>query len=423
MKEIELKPTPLKGSIKVPPSKSLGHRAIIAAALAKGSSIINNIVSSEDISATIDAVRALGAKVNIDENKAYIKGTDFREIISNTIDCRESGSTLRFLIPLGLLANKAIKYVGSGNLGSRPLDPYIEIFKEQSIQYNSTKLPFTLEGKLKPDEYQLKGNISSQFFTGLMFALPLLEESSDIYVSGPLESKAYIDLTIDSLKAFGVNIENHDYKHFHIEGHQSYKPIEYSVEGDYSQAAFWLAAGLLGEQIQCTNLSSDSKQADRAFIDILRSSGAQIDITERTVTAKKSVLRAFEADVSQYPDIAPILAVVAAVTDGTTRITGAARLKIKECDRLKAISSELNKIGAEIVEGDDFLIIKGKTNLTGGVVETWGDHRIAMALSIASIKCNAPLIIKNSGVVSKSYPHFFKDFAELGGIINERSLG
>lgn len=423
MKSVEIIPTPLKGSIDMPPSKSFCHRAIIAAALAKGHSTINNIVHSEDILATIDAVQAFGAVVSLEENKAFIKGTDFSRISSNTIDCRESGSTLRFTIPLGLLTNEPIKYIGSGNLSSRPIDPYINIFKEQGIEYSATKLPITIKGMLKPGEYELNGNISSQFITGLMFALPMLNDDSLIRVTTPLESKTYIDLTIDTLKSFGINIENENHKSFYIEGKQCYTPTEYSVEGDYSQAAFWIAAGLLGDSVKCLNLNPSSKQADKAFIDILYNAGAKIEISKDSVTAIKSTLRAFEADVSQYPDIAPILAVMAAVSDGTSRITGASRLRIKECDRLKAISTELNKLGAKVFEGEDSLVINGVETLDGGMVDSWGDHRIAMALSIASIKCTTPLIIRNSSVVAKSYPVFFKDFAKLGGILNERSLG
>lgn len=423
MKSVEIIPTSLKGSINIPPSKSICHRAIIAAALAKGSSVINNLVLSDDILATINAVQALGANVTINQGKAYVDGTDFSRTSNKAIDCKESGSTLRFIMPLGLLTGNSIEFVGSGNLGSRPLEPYIDIFNEQGIEYSGTKLPMTVKGKLKPGSFGLRGDISSQFITGLMFALPTLQGDSVINVTTSLESKAYIDLTIDTLKSFGIRIENDNYKCFHIKGRQSYIPAQYAVEGDYSQAAFWVAAGILGSHVACTGLGPYSKQADKAFIDIMNDCGAEIHTADNSVITERSRLKAFNADVSQCPDIAPILAVVAAVAEGTSRISGAYRLRLKECDRLKAIATELGKLGAGILEGEDYLVINGKNSLCGGVVDSWGDHRIAMALSVASIRCTSPLIINNSSVISKSYPDFFKDFASLGGIVNERSLG
>jgi len=423
MREIKIIPTSLNGAIDIPSSKSLCHRAIIASALAEGTSIINNIILSEDILATINAVQALGAKVTIDKDKAIVTGTSFQNIQNSTIDCKESGSTLRFIIPLGLLAGCEIRYIGSGNLCNRPLDPYIEIFKEQGIKFSSPKLSMNIEGELKHGDFVLKGSISSQFITGLMFALPMLQGNSTIYIIDALESKAYIDLTLDTLKNFGIHIENNNYRSFFIKGFQHYKAISYTVEGDYSQAAFWIAAGLLGQEVICNSLSNDSKQSDKAFIDIMIKCGGQIKINKSSITASKSQLNAFDADVSQYPDIAPILAVVAALSNGTSHITGASRLRIKECDRLMAISTELNKLGAEVYENEDNLVIVGKEWLKGGEVDSWGDHRIAMALSIASLRCTNPITINNSSVVSKSYPGFFKDFIKLGGIINERSLG
>lgn len=423
MREVNIIPAPLKGSIDIPASKSLCHRAIIAAAMAKGTSIINNIVLSEDILATINAVQVLGAKVTLFQGKAIITGTSFQGIQNSTIDCKESGSTLRFIIPLGLLTGSEISYIGSGNLCNRPLDPYIEIFKEQEIKFSSQKLPMNIKGELKHGAFKLKGNISSQFITGLMFALPTLQGDSTIHILGDLESKAYIDLTLDSLNSFGIHIDNNNYKSFFIKGRQSYKATPYTVEGDYSQAAFWIAAGLLGQKVACSSISNDSKQGDKAFIDIMIGCGGQINLSNGSITASKSQLNAFDADVSQYPDIAPILAVVAALSHGTSHITGASRLRLKECDRLMAISTELNKLGAEVYENEDNLVIIGKQYLKGGEVDSWGDHRIAMALSIASQKCTNPITIKNSAVVSKSYPGFFEDFIKLGGIINERSMG
>jgi 3-phosphoshikimate 1-carboxyvinyltransferase len=423
MKDIKILPGLLKGDIKIPPSKSLCHRAIIAAALAQGQSIISNVVLSEDILATIGGVRALGAIVTINQDQLIIEGCRLESSQNCIIDCNESGSTLRFLMPISLLSNNAVSFVGRGNLSSRPLEPYIEIFKEQDIFYSDTSLPMTIKGCLNPGIFKLKGSISSQFITGLMFALPLLEEDSTVLITEPLESKSYIDLTIDVLNSFGISIINNNYKSFFIKGKQEYRNTLYTVEGDYSQAAFWLAAGALGGDVSCTGLSQNSKQGDRAILQLLKTAGACIEISDSHIKAEPLALQAFEIDISQCPDIAPILAVIAALSEGTSKITGAARLRIKECDRLKAITTELNKLGAQVFEEKDSLTITGMRRLRGGDVTSWGDHRIAMALAIAAIKCEEPVMIHNSNAVDKSYPNFFDDYKMLGGILLERNMG
>lgn len=423
MKSIRIIPRSLSGQIVVPPSKSLCHRAIIAAALAKGTSRIENVTLSEDIKATIEGVQALGARVSFENNCLTISGDILESKAPAVLNCRESGSTLRFLIPVALIKERNISFTGSGSLGARPLTPYMQIFQQKEIYCSSSALPFELRGSLTPGDYSLNGDISSQFISGLMFALPLLEGDSHIRIDGALESKSYIDLTIDVLNRFGISIENESYQDFYIRGNQRYTAVGYTVEGDYSQAAFWIAAGLMGDTIHCKNLSLQSKQGDRAFLDILRSAGAKLTMSGDSISVCKSMLQPFTADVSQCPDIAPILAVVAALTPGVSEITGAARLRIKESDRLKAIATELNKLGAEVHEEESSLTIVGKPCIAGGEANSWGDHRIAMALAIASIKCTNPVVIRNSTAVSKSYPDFFKDFVMLGGKIDEWDLG
>jgi len=276
---------------------------------------------------------------------------------------------------------------------------------------------------LKPGTFKLDGNVSSQFVTGLMVALPLLSADSIISMSSALESRAYIDLTLEVLESFGISIENDDYKQFIIKGNQSYKPTQIAVEGDYSQAAFWLAAGALSGDITCLGLKHNSRQGDKAIAEILQNSGARLKRDNHSINTESSFLHAFEVDVSQYPDIAPILAVVAALSMGTSKITGAARLRIKESDRLRAIASELNKLGAEIYEDEDSLTITGVEALQGGEVDSWGDHRIAMALAVAAIKCKNSVVLHNSSVIDKSYPNFFDDYMMLGGNLHERNLG
>lgn len=424
MSTIKIIPAALKGKISVPPSKSLCHRAIIAAGLATDNCIIENVVFSEDILATCNAMRDIGVSVSESEDKLTIKGNKFTSAINNKIDCKESGSTLRFLIPIVLLTGKEFTFIGQGRLAQRPLTPYYNIFKEQNIKYSSDEgLPLTVQGRLKTGTYKVPGNVSSQFITGLLFALPLLNGDSKIVVTSELESKAYVDLTIDVLSKFSVKIENEGYSEINIVGNQQYKARNYKVEGDFSQAAFWLIAGILGEEILCDDMNINSLQGDLAIVDLIIRMGGDISIKEGKIKTKKSKTHGIIINASECPDLVPILAVLASLSEGTTKIINASRLRIKECDRLKAMATELTKLGGDVVETEDGLIIQGVEKLNGGTVDSWNDHRIAMALSVASIRCRQPVILTNSACVKKSYPKFYKDFEMLGGVINEWSLG
>lgn len=421
---MKIYPSTLQGKINIPASKSLCHRAIIAAGLANGRSVIDNVSFSDDIIASCNGMKALGADILIEKASATINGTKFLNPVESIIDCKESGSTLRFLIPIALLTSNEITFTGKGRLGSRPLAPYYSIFNEQNIKYSSnTGLPLTIKGTLKPGEYKLPGNISSQFITGLMFALPLLEGDSKITITTALESKGYLDLTLSLLKKYSINIENRNYSEFYIKGNQGYKACNYRVEGDFSQAAFWLVGGVLGGEVQCEDINIDSLQGDKVILDIIKNMGGNIAIKKNRITAINSKTRGITIDASNCPDLVPILSVLAAVSSGTTRIINAQRLRIKESDRLKAMTMELSKLGADIAETSDGLIINGKHNLKGGIVNSWNDHRIAMALAIASIKCTEPLILENFDVIKKSYPEFYKDFITLGGNVYEWSMG
>lgn len=425
MENVTIYPKPLRGNIKVPPSKSLAHRAVICAGLAEGESNIDNIVLSEDIKSTSNAMKSLGVQViecnDFKEVGLKIKGTDKLNVLNNVIDCNESGSTLRFLIPITLLTEKEIVFTGRGKLVSRPLDVYYDIFKEQGIEYknNNGELPLKVKGRLKAGNFKAAGNISSQFISGLMFTLPLLKEDSRIEITSNLESKGYVDLTMDMLRKFGINIENENYKEFYIKGNQKYTRREYRVEGDFSQAAFWLVAGVLGEEIKCEDLNYQSLQGDKVIIDILNKMKANMRVDKEYIECKNSVTEGVVIDASECPDLVPILTVLASLSKGTTKIINAKRLRIKECDRLMAIASELNKIGGEVIELEDGLIIHGKESLNGGKVDSWNDHRIAMAMAVASIKCKKPLVINNSEAVNKSYPQFWDDFKKLGGQIEK----
>lgn len=432
MTSIKITPSTLMGEIDSPPSKSLSHRAVICAALGNGISRIENIIFSEDISATINGLKSFGMEVigvDTDEktnrNSITINGKGYLEKVREIVDCRESGSTLRFLIPIACLLGEKFTFTGKGKLVERPLNPYYKIFDSQGINYSNDKgkLPLSIEGYLNPGIFELEGDISSQFISGLMFTLPLLNGDSIIKLTTKLESKGYIDLTLDVLNKFSINIENDNYEKFCIKGNQKYVPTEYKVENDYSQAAFWIAAGVLNGNIIVKDLNNNSLQGDKEILNISSQMGANIQNEGKNLKVTTSKTKGIIIDASQIPDLVPILAVIGALSKGKTKIVNAQRVRIKESDRLKAITTELNKLGASIIETPDGLDITGVESFGGGIVNSWNDHRIAMALAIASTRCREPIIIQNSNVVSKSYPGFWRDFVKLGGVIDEWNMG
>ena len=430
MKSVIIQPFSLNGKVKIPPSKSLSHRAVIAAGLSYGECTIDNISMSEDIIATCEIMEKLGVDIKQIPNKIIVLGKGKpslagKEGAGSELQCNESGSTLRFLIPIAMLTGSKVTFKGKSKLVQRTLRPYYEIFDKQNIKYTTSNgnLPLTIDGSLRPGLFELRGDVSSQFITGLIYALPLLDGDSTIKITTQMESIGYIDLTLDVLSKFGVKIENNNYREFKIKGNQHFIKRDYRVEGDFSQAAFYLAAGVLGGDVECLDLNMESLQGDRVIVDIIKNMGGNITTIDGILKASKSDLKGTIIDASQCPDLVPIAAVLAALSDGTTEIINAARVRIKESDRLKAMATELNKIGADIIEREDSLLIHGKPWLKGGVVSSWNDHRIAMAMAIASIRCTGELIIEDSGAVKKSYPDFYEDFKSLGGKLNERTMG
>ena len=430
MADLKIYPSKLKGEVKIPPSKSMAHRAIICAALSDGLCIIENIDYSDDIIATIDAMNSLGAKIV--KHKDYIEvigayGSDEKAKETRIIDCNESGSTLRFLVPISLLFEGRSKFIGRGNLGKRPLTTYYNIFEKQGIEYSYEEgnLNLVIDGELKAGTFEVEGNVSSQFITGLLFTLPLLNEDSKIIITTEMESKGYIDLTLRAMSDFGVKIINNDYREFIIKGNQKYSARNYRVEGDYSQAAFFLCADSLGNDVLCKDLDLNSLQGDKEVIDILERMNVVFNANDIGVKGTTNgELISTVIDGSQCPDIIPVLTSVAALTKGTTEIINAGRLRIKECDRLAAVTSELNKLGAKIIEKEEGLVVTGVEKLQGGI-EVWShkDHRIAMTLAIASTRCEEPIVIKDYECIAKSYPNFFDDFKALGGNVHEWNVG
>lgn len=422
MNSIIIKPSKLNGIIKAPPSKSLSHRAIICASLCKdgNGSIIDNVILSEDIKATIDGMRELGAEIKVVEgvNETYsihVRG-ERNNIEKAKINCRESGSTLRFLIPLGLMLSEECTFTGSGKLVERPLDIYYKIFEEKKVKYttNDGILPLSVSGSLKSGNYKISGNISSQFISGLLFALPLTEYDSTIKITDTMESKGYVDLTLEILNKFNISIENKNYEEFKIKGNSKYSSTNYTVEGDLSQAAFFLVAKEIGNSVNCTGINPNTMQGDKEILNVINK------FNHIEINSKDEIV----IDASQIPDLVPILTVLASLKEGkTTRIIKAERLRIKESDRLKAICSEMNKLGANIKELDDGLLIEGLSSLKGGAtVNSWNDHRIAMSIAIAATKCEKEIILENYTAVNKSYPQFWNDYKSLGGDIDELNV-
>ena len=430
MTTYKISPQSIHGGVFIPSSKSMGHRMCICAGLAGNNCVVDNIAISKDIEATNRCLAGMG--VDVSSVPSLHKGrTAFQYNWDHnfpsdpvTADCGESGSTLRFFIPLGALCNMPFTFEGHGKLVSRPLQPYYDIFNKQNLRYRTAEkgqLPLTVAGRLKPGDYMLPGDVSSQFISGLFFALPLLEGDSTLEILPPLESASYIELTLDSLRTFGIEIVKKDNLHYKIPGNQQYKMpgARVQVEGDWSQAAFWLVAGAIGSRdgLCCRGLSCTSLQGDKAVLRILQSMGASISVNGDAFTIMPSRLHGCEIDAADCPDLVPVLSVAAALAEGTTHIVNAGRLRIKECDRLAALHSELVKLGADITEEPEGLLIKGKPEgLAGGAaVDAWNDHRIAMSMAVAALACKVPVTLTGGESVGKSYPEFWNDYASVGG--------
>ena len=404
---VTITPGPLSGAVTPPPSKSQAHRLLIAAALADGESTITNVGRSQDIEATVNCLEELGAGFSWAGSTVTVRGmganpmSPLRRMACPRLACGESGSTLRFLIPVALAVRGGGIFTGRGRLMERPLKPYFDLFGEKGIFHEFQDGALTVTGMLTPGTYRLPGDVSSQFITGLLYALPLLEGESEIVLTTPLESRGYADMTVEALSQFGVRVETRE-NGWHIPGGQLYRPRSLAVEADWSQAAFWYAAMYLWD-VDVQGMTPHSSQGDRVMADYF----------------DQFFMWADSFDVSGCPDLAPPLAVMAALRGmGHTRLVNAARLRIKESDRLASITAVLSALGADVEEGPDFLKITGKERLAGGVeVDSFNDHRIAMMAAIAATRCNHPVTINGAECVSKSYPNFWEEFEQLGGDI------
>jgi 3-phosphoshikimate 1-carboxyvinyltransferase len=408
-----------EGEIEAVPSKSITHRALIAAALAKGKSLIKRPLESEDTEATIDMLRALGVTITKTHEGIIVESNGIQKP-SRILFANESGSSLRFLVPVALTVETEVTFDGKTGLRKRPISEYLKVFDQMGIKYRQfdENLPLQIKGKLVPGEYRISGSISSQFVTGLLYALPLLKSDSKLILETPLESKDYVDMTISIQRQFGVEVEPIKDGYF-IKGNQKYCEKTFVVSGDFSQAAFHIIAGILGAKLSLTKIEQNTHQADEKILEIVKMMGGIIKYDNGTIEPKSSKTYGRVIDLSQCPDIGPIMAVLCALSDGESRIINASRLRIKESDRITAITTELNKLGARISETKDGMIIQGVKNFKSNMnLYSWNDHRIVMALAIAAIKTDGPIRITGAESIKKSYPTFFEDYVKLKGEIS-----
>ncbi len=406
------------GTVAAPPSKSLAHRALIAAALT-GNSQIKGILPSDDMKATLRCLEALGKPSSIEGDTVTFSGNGQVGAIA---DCGESGSTLRFFIPIFAALGIEVTFIGKGRLPTRPLTTFEECLPKHDVKMTKTDISggiVHISGKLSAGRFFVAGNVSSQFITGLLFALPLLKDDSEIILTSPLQSADYVELTLQVLEQAGIEIVKIE-NGFYVRGSQAYSLNDYTVEGDWSQAAFLLTAGAIGGDVTVTGLRKDSIQGDKRIEELLRQMGADITWSKAGLRSKKAPLKAVDIDVSDIPDLLPILSVAAASADGRTRLYNAARLRLKESDRLSTTFAMITALGGKAEEFNDELCVIGSA-LSGGTVEGANDHRIVMSATVASLLTKNAVTVTDSHSINKSWPSFFDDYKLIGGNIYELS--
>ncbi len=415
-----------KTDISIPSSKSYIHRYLISALLSDKRCVIENVTFSNDIEATLGCIKELGASVEISDDKRTISVTGgLKHIDEVTLYCGESASTMRFMIPVAMLFSDTVTVTGSKTLMQRPLKPYFEIFDKNNVEYSYKSGEYLkIKGSLSKNEYIIDGGVSSQFVTGLLFTLPMMGFDSTLKINGVLQSKPYVDISLEVLKNSGIEIVNNDYESFYIKGNQKYTAHDFFTQGDYSQAAFFLTAGCFIGGISVRNMEPESLQGDKIIVDILRKMGADIKCDGKNYFVEKSALISPGIiDATDFPDIVPILSLACALSDGVTVIKGIERLRIKECDRVHATYDVLKKLGADIEVKDDTIVIKGKSKLNGGTTDSHNDHRMAMTAAVASLVCENDVCILNPMCINKSYPDFYNDLLTTGGVKYEWCMG
>ncbi len=416
--EVTLVPSGLGGSVRAIASKSCAHRLLICSALSDKKTFVACTESSDDIEATRECLKALGAKIEKISGGFEVVPISAGSFINKPVlNCGESGSTYRFLLPVACALGAEATFRLSGRLPQRPISHLSEALEKNGCSFEGIgESAVKSSGRLRSGVFRLPGNVSSQYISGLLFALPLLSGDSLIELSGEAESRDYISMTLSALETFKADVKTGGNRYSVRGGAKYLSPGRVEVEGDWSNAAFWLSVGAIGNSpIECRGLKPDSVQGDRAVAEILKRFGAEVSTCGMNCTVRRGRLRGTEIDAGNIPDLVPVLSAVASVSEGETLIKNAGRLRIKESDRLRTVFLTLSALGAEIKETGDGLIIRGRERLSGGVVDSFGDHRIAMTAAVASTVCEKPVTIKNAEAVNKSYPGFFEDFASLGG--------
>lgn len=398
MSNVFLQNSFLKGDVTAPPSKSAAHRALICSFLAGGGTV-NPIIPSKDMQATVGVINALK------EN-------------SSTLNCIESGSTMRFMIPVAAALGRNVTFVGQGSLLSRTAGEYLTLLPKHNVNIEGNGyLPLTISGQLKNGSFEVAGDVSSQYITGLLLALACLEGDSAVILTTPMQSKPYVDMTVKIMGDYGVEVRETDFGYL-VHGGQQFKKLDYTVEGDWSQAAFFLAAGAINGDVCVTGLDMSSAQGDKAIVDVLKAFGADVRCNENSVSVKKSKMHGAAVNAENIPDLVPIIAVTAAFAQGDTVISGAERLRYKESDRIESVVSNLRALGAEVTETEDGMIIHGGKQLKGARLKGFNDHRILMAFSVAALAVDGNIEIDDAQSINKSYPSYFEDYNMLGGKAN-----
>lgn len=398
MSIVKINRSALKGIVTIPPSKSAAHRALICSFLSGGGTV-QPIINSNDMKATVGVIEALKSG-------------------KSTLNCIESGSTLRFMIPVAAALGKNVTFLGEGRLPERPIGTYLDVLPMHGVAVKSDGgLPLTISGQLKNGSYEVSGDVSSQYITGLLLALAKLKGDSAVILTTPLQSKPYVDMTVKVMGDFGVNVQETDFGYL-IHGGQTFNKIDYIVEGDWSQAAFFLAAGAIGGDVTVSGLDMNTAQGDKGIVDVLKSFGAKLEINDNSVRCVKSDLKGAVIDATDIPDLVPILAVLAAFSKGETVIKGAQRLRYKESDRIESVVQNLKLIGAAVKETKDGMIIYGGSLLHSAVLKGYNDHRIVMAFSVAALFLEGETVIDDAQSINKSYPLFFEDYNRIGGKAN-----
>ncbi|MCM1284843.1 MAG: 3-phosphoshikimate 1-carboxyvinyltransferase [Acetobacter sp.] len=395
MSKVLLHSSELKGRVVAPPSKSAAHRALICSYLAGGGTV-KPIINSNDMRATVGVINSL-------KNNEPL------------VNCIESGSTMRFMIPVAATLGRTITFSGEGSLLSRTVGEYINLLPKHNVEVKCNGyLPMTISGKLKNGNFEVAGDVSSQYITGLLLALANLDGDSAVVLTTELQSKPYVDMTVKVMKDYGVEVTETDFGYL-IHGGQNYKKIDYNVEGDWSQAAFFLVAGAINGDVEVCGLDMNSTQGDKAILDVLKSFGADVQINESSVVVKKGTLKAADVNAANIPDLVPIIAVMASFAEGKTVISGAERLRYKESDRIESVVSNLRLLGVDVEETGDGMIINGQCALKNAKLNGFNDHRILMAFSVAALAVDGEVEISDAESINKSYPSFFEDYNKLGG--------